>query len=92
MSAGEELLFYMRKRYAAYALDAARCALKERGKIDARAELVLDKLTKGGYEAIILSRDGMTLLRVCFKLVGDAQKETVESYAFQGGAERMVEL
>lgn len=91
-SAEEELLLWMRRRYAAAALDAGRHALMLHGKNDAGAELVHGRLTERGYEAIILSRDGMSLLRVCFKQVGDAQKETVEIYAFQGGAERMVEL
>ena len=91
-SAQQELLFWMRKRYAAAALDAARCALKKRGKTDARTELVQGKLTEGGYEGIFLSGDGMTLVRVCYRQTGECFEERAELYGLQGGQTRTVTL
>lgn len=91
-NAGKELLMYMRERYAAYALDAARCALKERGKTDARMESVQGRLTDGGYEGLYLSGDGMTLVRVCYRQTGECFNQRVELYELQGGETRKVKL
>lgn len=92
-SAQQELLLWMRKRYAAAALEAAMDCLRSRGNNAEEVRLLHGRLREGGYEAVVLPRDGMTLLCVSFdEQEGDAMKETVEVYALVSSTERTVEL
>ena len=91
-SAEQALLLWMRERYAAAALDAARECLRSRGGNAQGVQILHGRLTERGYEAVILSRDGMTLVRVRFEPEGEGCQERVELYSLEGGETRTVEL